>query len=70
MAASAHLVRDGETVTLSRPLDTHPSPDNPEPAEHRMTMLADVEIGSGTLRFAKDYVGVDYHKTPSATRRR
>ncbi len=61
VAASAQLVRDGETVTLSRPLDTHPSPDNPEPAEHRMTMLADVEIGSGTLRFAKDYVGVDYH---------
>ncbi len=61
VAAAAQLVRDGETVTLSRPLDTHPSPDNPEPAEHRMTMLADVEIGSGTLRFAKDYVGVDYH---------
>jgi kynurenine formamidase len=26
-----------------------------------MTMLGDVDIGSGTLRFAKDYVGVDYH---------
>jgi hypothetical protein len=32
-----------------------------EPAEHRMTMLGDVDIGSGTLRFVKDYVGVDYH---------
>ena len=31
------------------------------PAEHRMTMLGDVDIGSGSLRFAKDYIGVDYH---------
>ena len=33
----------------------------PEPADHHMTMLTDVDIGSGSLRFAKDYVGVDYH---------
>ena len=26
-----------------------------------MTMLSDTDIGSGSLRFAKDYVGVDYH---------
>ena len=26
-----------------------------------MTMLTDEDIGSGSLRFAKDYVGVDYH---------
>ena len=26
-----------------------------------MTMLPDVDIGSGSLRFAKDYVGIDYH---------
>jgi kynurenine formamidase len=26
-----------------------------------MTMLTDVDIGSGSVRFAKDYVGVDYH---------
>ena len=26
-----------------------------------MTMLGDEDIGSGTLRFAKDYVGADYH---------
>jgi kynurenine formamidase len=61
VAGAARLVESGETVTLSRPLNTKPQPDNPEPAEHRMTMLGDVDIGSGTLRFAKDYVGVDYH---------
>jgi kynurenine formamidase len=61
VSAAAGLVRTGETVTISRPLNTKSEPDNPSPAEHRMTMLDDVDIGSGTLRFAKDYVGVDYH---------
>lgn len=60
-AAAGRLVRSGDTVTLSRVLDTHESVNNPEPAEHRMTMLTDVDIGSGSLRFGKDYVGVDYH---------
>ncbi len=61
VAAAARLVRSGETVTLSLPLNTRHAPDNPEPADHWMTMLSDVDIGSGTLRFAKDYIGVDYH---------
>lgn len=26
-----------------------------------MTMLTDEHIGSGTVRFAKDYVGLDCH---------
>jgi kynurenine formamidase len=61
VAAAAGLVRTGETVTLSLPLNTRLGIDNPEPAVHRMTMLGDVDIGSGTLRFAKDFIGVDYH---------
>jgi kynurenine formamidase len=61
VAEAARLVRSGVTVTLSLPLDTEPRIDNPEPADHRMTMLPDAEIGSGSVRFAKDYVGVDYH---------
>jgi kynurenine formamidase len=60
-AAAAQLVRSGETVTLSQPLETEARMDVPEPADHHMTMLTDVDIGSGSLRFAKDYVGVDYH---------
>jgi kynurenine formamidase len=54
-------VRDGVSVSLSLPLNTHAAKDNPEPAIHRMTMLHDVDIGSGSLRFAKDFVGADYH---------
>jgi kynurenine formamidase len=61
IVAAASLVRSGEAVTLSLPLNTQARIDNPEPAVHRMTLLHDVDIGSGALRFAKDYIGVDYH---------
>jgi kynurenine formamidase len=60
-AAAARLVRSGATVTLSQPLKTVARIDVPAPADHHMTMLTDVDIGSGSVRFAKDYVGVDYH---------
>jgi kynurenine formamidase len=61
VAAAARLVQSGVTVTLSQPLRTEGRIDCPEPADHRMTLLPDVDIGSGAVRFAKDYVGVDYH---------
>jgi kynurenine formamidase len=61
IVAAASLVRSGETVTLSLPWDTQKRIDNPKPAVHRMTMLPDVDVGSGTLRFTKDYIGADYH---------
>jgi kynurenine formamidase len=61
VVAAARLVRTGETLALGLPLNTEKRLDCPEPAEHRMTLLGDVDIGSGTLRFAKDFVGVDYH---------
>jgi kynurenine formamidase len=61
VVAAARLVQTGVTVTLSLPLDTEDRVDNPEPADHRMTLLTDEDIGSGSVRFAKDYVGVDYH---------
>ena len=59
--AAVRLVRTGETLTLSRPLNTQLGIDNPVPADHHMTMLGDEDIGSGTLHFAKDYIGADYH---------
>jgi kynurenine formamidase len=61
IVAAARLVHHGVTVSLGRPLNTQGGVDNPEPAHHVMTMLTDVDIGSGSVRFAKDYVGVDYH---------
>jgi kynurenine formamidase len=59
--AASRLMRSGETVSLSLPLPTQVGIDNPVPADHHMTALGDKDIGSGTLRFAKDYVGADYH---------
>jgi kynurenine formamidase len=61
VVAAAGLVRTGKTVTLSLPLSTHARPDSPQPAEFRMTMMPDEDIGLGSVRFAKDYIGADYH---------
>jgi kynurenine formamidase len=61
IVAAARLVRTGVTVTLSQTIPTEARVDVPAPADHHMTMLTDVDIGSGSVRFAKDYVGADYH---------
>jgi len=61
VAAAAKMVRSGVTVSLSQQVNTRQGIDNPEPADHHMTMLTDVDIGFGSVRFAKDYIGVDYH---------
>jgi kynurenine formamidase len=61
VAAAASLIRAGTTVSLSLPMNTEPGIDNPDPADHHMTMLFDSDTGSGPLRFAKDYIGADYH---------
>jgi kynurenine formamidase len=59
--AASRLVQDGTTVTLSLPMNTEAAKDNPEPAVHYMTTTPDLEAGPGELRFAKDFVGADYH---------
>jgi kynurenine formamidase len=61
VVAAASLVRTGETVSLSLPLSTEVRPDSPQPADHRMTMMPGEDVGSGNVRFAKDYIGADYH---------
>jgi kynurenine formamidase len=61
VVAATRLVRTGVTVSLGAPLDTEDGPANPQPAEHRMTQMPADDIGSGTVRFAKDYIGVDFH---------
>ena len=47
MVAAAGLVSSGVTVSLSEPLKTRVRIDVPEPAVHYMTMMTDVDIGSG-----------------------
>src|SRR6185437_14071738 len=66
VAASARLVRDGVSVSLSLPLNTEAAIDNPKPAVHRMILpgvsaSGEVDSGSESPQFVKDYIGVDYH---------
>jgi kynurenine formamidase len=59
VVAASRLVQDGTTVTLSLPMNTKASEDNPEPAVHYMTTTGD--SAAEGLQFAKDFVGADYH---------
>jgi kynurenine formamidase len=61
VAAAAGEVRTGHRVSMALPLDLSAGPDNPGPPIHHMTGLADVPIGSGSLCFATDYVGMNMH---------
>ncbi len=66
VAASARLVRDGVSLSLSLPLNTQAAIDNPRPAVHHMIMpgiiaAGEDDSGSEALHFVKDYIGVDYH---------
>jgi len=61
VAAAARLVRSGVVVSLSLPLNTTTAPDCPIPADVRITQSNDADVGLGSMGFAKDYIGVDYH---------
>ncbi len=66
VAASAQLVHDGVSVTLSLPMNTQAAIDNPRPAVHRMILpgigaSGETDSGSESPQFVKDYIGVDYH---------
>ncbi len=61
VAAAVLLVREGTTVTLSLPVNTHLAADNPMPADHHMTELGQDAAVTDPVHFIKDYVGVDYH---------
>ncbi len=61
VAAAARLVREGVSVTLSLPLNTVPGIENPKPVVHYMTSQMEDDGAEGSLRFAKDYIGTDYH---------
>ncbi len=61
VAAAAQLVRSGVVVSLSLPLNTSNALDCPTPAEFRMTQQNDADVGLGSMGFAKDFIGVDYH---------
>ncbi|WP_327262356.1 cyclase family protein [Streptomyces sp. NBC_01232] len=59
LAATREAVT-GRTITLAAPVETRPGPDNPEPAEHRMSARPG-EDGSGGLQFATDSFAMNVH---------
>src|SRR5262249_48393263 len=59
--AAAAVVRSGRHVTMSIPMNTAAGPDNPSPVIHHVVQGHDIDIGSSTLTFATDYVGVAFH---------
>lgn len=59
--AAAGLVRSGRSVSLSLPINTIAGPDNANPALHYMCTTLDVDIGLGDLRFATDFLGMQFH---------
>lgn len=58
---AAALVRSGQTISLSLPVNKIAGPDNPNPAIHYMATGHDNDIGSGSLRFATDFIGMQFH---------
>jgi kynurenine formamidase len=60
VVAATREVRTGRTITLAAPVETLPGPDNPEPAEHRMSGRPDEDTSSG-LHFAMDSFAMNVH---------
>jgi kynurenine formamidase len=58
---AASLVRSGRSISLSLPVNKIAGPDNPHPAIHYMATGHDNDIGSGSLRFASDFLGMQFH---------
>lgn len=54
-------VKSGRSVSMSIPINTLSGPDNPNPAIHYMANTHDIDIGSGELRFATDFLGMQFH---------
>ncbi|MGW1025307.1 cyclase family protein [Streptomyces sp. NPDC002577] len=61
VVAAAAEVRTGRTVSLAAPIETRAGPDNPDPAEHRMTGPAPGERTDHGLHFARDRFAMNVH---------
>ena len=59
--AAAALVKSGRSVSMAIPINKNAGPDNPNPALHYMVNTHDINIGSGKLRFAMDFLGIQFH---------
>jgi len=62
-ATAAALVRTGQAVSLAQDVTTEPTPQTPEPAEHRMLACGDDRHSSGIPGYeaSRDFFGTDMH---------
>ncbi|XCM83879.1 cyclase family protein [Kitasatospora sp. HUAS MG31] len=61
VAAAAREVRSGLRISLAAPVETAPGPDNPDPAQHRMTGALAGEVPDEGLDFARDRFAMNIH---------
>src|SRR5260370_30549322 len=60
--AAAGLVRSGRRATMAIPMNTTAGPDNPSPVIRHVVQGHDIDIGSSTLTFATDYLGIAFDR--------
>lgn len=60
VAAATRLVRSGQTISMSLPVNTVAGPDNPNPALHHMVQGYDTPSADG-VQFATDFLGMQFH---------
>jgi kynurenine formamidase len=58
---AAGLVQSGRHVTMAIPMNKVAGPDNPNPVIHHVVQGHDIDIGSSTLTFSTDFVGLAFH---------
>jgi kynurenine formamidase len=59
--AATRLVHTGRCVSMALEISSTAGPDNPHPAVHYMSQMHDIDIGSGGVTFAMDFLGMDFH---------
>lgn len=60
--AAAALVRTGQSISLSLPLNMIAGPDNPRPSVHHMVKMYDLALSPrGEPQFAGDFLGTEIH---------
>src|SRR6202046_1767927 len=59
--AAAGLVRSGRRATMAIPMNTTAGPDNPSPVIRHVVQGHDIDIGSSSVTFATDYLGIAFH---------
>ena len=59
--AAAGLIRSGRRATMAIPMNTTAGPDNPSPVIRHVVQGHDIDIGSSSVTFATDFLGLAFH---------